>query len=271
MRRWSTLVPRRGWFRWTARGGRPRSPCSVWRTCSPEPQRTRTGRLSRRWRWGARSRRLPRSRWALAERALIALDRGELAEAHALADQACAVVDDGGLQDHVTNVVVFAVAARLAMRSGDPSGARTLVTKSQRLRPRLTYAVPQLAVQSRLELIRTLLGLGDGAGARTALREVHDILRVRPKLGVLAEQVRELRAQIAGTPVGRIGASSLTAAELRLLPLLQTHLTFREIGERLFVSHHTVKTQAISIYRKLGVSSRSDAMRVASEVGLLSG
>lgn len=34
--------------------------------------------------------------------------------------------------------------------------------------------------------------------------------------------------------------------------------------------HHTVKTQAISIYRKLGVSSRSDAMRVASEVGLLS-
>jgi LuxR family maltose regulon positive regulatory protein len=143
------------------------------------------------------------------------------------------------------------------------------VTRAQRLRPRLTYAVPQLAVQSRLELIRTMVSLADGPGARTVLREVDDILRIRPKLGVVTEQVIELRARIAGTPVGRIGASSLTAAELRLLPLLPTHLTFREIGGRLFVSPHTVKTQAISIYRKLGVSSRSDAMRVASEVGLL--
>jgi LuxR family maltose regulon positive regulatory protein len=65
------------------------------------------------------------------------------------------------------------------------------------------------------------------------------------------------------------GASSLTTAELRLLPLLQTHLTFREIGERLYVSRHTVKTQAISVYRKLGVSSRSEAITRMHELGLL--
>ena len=39
----------------------------------------------------------------------------------------------------------------------------------------------------------------------------------------------------------------MTAAELRLLPYLPTHLTFREIGHQLNVSPHTVKTQAISI------------------------
>ena len=55
-------------------------------------------------------------------------------------------------------------------------------------------------------------------------------------------------------------ASSLTGAELRLLPLLATHLSFREIGERLFVSRNTIKTQAISVYRKLGVSTRSAAI-----------
>jgi LuxR family transcriptional regulator, maltose regulon positive regulatory protein len=206
---------------------------------------------------------------ALAERALIALDRGDPAEAHVLADQACAVVGDGRLQDNVTNVFVFAVAARLAIRAGDASQAQQLVTQAQRLRPRLTYAMPQIAVQARLELIHTMLNLADGPGARTVLREVDDILRVRPKLGVLTAQANELLARVSGTPIGMIGASSLTSAELRLLPLLHTHLTFREIGERLFVSPHTVKTQAISIYRKLGVSSRSDAMRVASEVGLL--
>ena len=49
-------------------------------------------------------------------------------------------------------------------------------------------------------------------------------------------------------------------AELRLLPLLSTHLSFREMGEPLFVSSHTVKTQAYSAYRNPGVSSRSEAV-----------
>jgi LuxR family maltose regulon positive regulatory protein len=63
--------------------------------------------------------------------------------------------------------------------------------------------------------------------------------------------------------------SVLTAAELRLLPFLPTHLTFREIGARLHVSRNTVKTQAISIYRKLGASSRADAIDRAVQLGLV--
>jgi LuxR family maltose regulon positive regulatory protein len=66
------------------------------------------------------------------------------------------------------------------------------------------------------------------------------------------------------------GVSSLTAAELRLLPLLSTHLSFREIGERLYVSQYTVKTQAGSVYRKLDVSSRGQAVQRLQEIGLLS-
>jgi LuxR family maltose regulon positive regulatory protein len=69
--------------------------------------------------------------------------------------------------------------------------------------------------------------------------------------------------------VDALGASALTAAELRLLPLLATHLTFRETGEHLHVSSHTVKTQAMSIYRKLGASSRSQAIQRAQQLGLL--
>jgi DNA-binding CsgD family transcriptional regulator/nucleotide-binding universal stress UspA family protein len=62
----------------------------------------------------------------------------------------------------------------------------------------------------------------------------------------------------------------LTAAELRLLPYLQTHLTAYEIAERLFLSNHTVKTEVKSIYRKLGVSSRAQAVARGRELGLLS-
>ena len=111
--------------------------------------------------------------------------------------------------------------------------------------------------------------LADPGGAAAVLAQVHDILQQRPDLGVLAGTGRRAAIQ-AGHDQGdgAAGASSLTAAELRLLPLLSTHLSFREIGERLFVSSHTVRTQAYSAYRKLGVSSRSEAVARAQELGL---
>ena len=64
-------------------------------------------------------------------------------------------------------------------------------------------------------------------------------------------------------------AASLSPAELRLLPLLATHLSFREIGERLYISRSTVKTEAASAYRKLLASSRSEAVEHAAELGLI--
>ena len=65
------------------------------------------------------------------------------------------------------------------------------------------------------------------------------------------------------------GPSTLTMAELRILRFLPTHHSFREIGLRLHVSTNTVKTQAHAVYRKLEVSSRSDAVARACEIGLL--
>ena len=61
----------------------------------------------------------------------------------------------------------------------------------------------------------------------------------------------------------------LSPAELRLLRFLPTHLTFPQIADELFVSANTVKTQARSIYEKLGVSSRNEAVACAQTAGLL--
>ena len=77
-------------------------------------------------------------------------------------------------------------------------------------------------------------------------------------------------SETASSPqVGATGTPPLTPAELRLLPYLQTHLTMREIGERLFVSRNTVSSEVGSIYRKLGVSSRNEAVQQATTIGLL--
>ena len=82
-------------------------------------------------------------------------------------------------------------------------------------------------------------------------------------LGLAVEYARARAARLTGWP------SSLTDAELRLLPLLTTHMTFREIGAHLFISKNTVKTEANSIYRKLGASSRSKAIDRAIELDLV--
>jgi LuxR family maltose regulon positive regulatory protein len=66
-----------------------------------------------------------------------------------------------------------------------------------------------------------------------------------------------------------LGVSSLTTAELRLLPFLPTHLSLAEISERLLVSRNTVKSQSISIYRKFGVSSRGETVTRMNELGLV--
>ena len=103
------------------------------------------------------------------------------------------------------------------------------------------------------------------------MQEIDEVLRRRPGLGNLADEAREVRGCLsmergAGTP----GASSLTAAELRLLPLLTTHMSFPEIAEELSLSHHTVKSQAYPAYRNW-VSSRSQAVSRSRELMLLEG
>jgi LuxR family maltose regulon positive regulatory protein len=148
--------------------------------------------------------------------------------------------------------------------------AREHLAGAARLRPLLTQAIPWLAVQTLLELGRAYLALDDLVGVRAVLRQARDVLRLRPDLGTLPAQVEELwsRLDMAGTVLPG-ASSSLTTAELRLLPLLATHLTLAEIGQRLYVSKHTVKTQALSIYRKLGASSRSQAVQRLQDIGLL--
>jgi LuxR family maltose regulon positive regulatory protein len=129
-----------------------------------------------------------------------------------------------------------------------------------------------VALQTRIELTRAHLALADPAAARTLMREIDVLLARRPELGTLAGEAAGLRAQLSrergpSTPT----ASALTAAELRVLPMLATHLSFPEIGAEMFLSPHTVKSQAISIYRKLGVSSRNQAVTRSRELGLIDG
>jgi LuxR family maltose regulon positive regulatory protein len=204
--------------------------------------------------------------------ALLAMDRGRWAQAAGHVTVALAAIDESRMHDYAVSVLAFAEAARLAVHQSNMTEANRQLTRAMRARPSLTYALPHMAVRVRLQLAKVYWTMADHTTARHLMREIDDVLRHRPALGALVDEVADFR-QIVTSNAHPAAASGppLSPAELRLLPYLQTHLTIREIAQRLFVSRNTVNTEVGSIYRKLGVSSRSDAVQQAMTVGLLGG
>ena len=207
---------------------------------------------------------------ALCERSLLAMARGEWNRAEALVRQAGTELAPAAIDGTFVMPLACAVQARAAVHRGDVPVARRKLRDAARLRPELTQALPYLAVQVGIELIRVRIALGDLAAAHELMRDVDKLLSRLDGMGTLAGQAAELRARLSADPgsVAR-GAPALSRAELRLLPALATHLSFPEIAEEVLLSRHTVKSEAISIYRKLGVGSRSQAVARARDLGLL--
>jgi len=203
--------------------------------------------------------------------ALLAMDQSDWDGAAGRLETALALIDNNDMQDYVKCLLAFAGAARLAVYRGDLREARRQLTRAMRARSSATYVLPFLAVRLRLQLARAYFAIADPATSRQLMREADGILTHRPKLGTLLAELDEFRSILAASTAGPTGMSPLTPAELRLLPYLQTHLTASGIAERLFVSTHTVKAQIKSIYRKLGVSSRNEAVLRATATGMLGG
>ena len=204
-----------------------------------------------------------------SELAMLAMDRGQWPEAAARLERALATIDEYRMHDYVACLLAFAEAARLAVHRGDLTEAHRQLTRAMRSRPSATYVFPFVAVRLRLQLAKLYFSIAEVVAARQLLRETDDILTHRPALGILTVEVEEFRHVLASSAAEVTGRAPLTPAELRLLPYLQTHLTVRGIAERLFVSRYTVKAEVKSIYRKLGVSSRHDAVQKATTIGLL--
>jgi len=207
--------------------------------------------------------------FALALRASLALARRDWDAAERYAREAHDRFGKMEFDAVASSVLAHAVAARVAIHRGDLRRGRDELVHAQLVRALLSRALPSVGVVALLEVARAYLAIADPAGAGSAVSEAEQILQRRPDLGVLTEQLADLRRRSRGSARALPGPSTLTPAELRVLPMLSTHLLFEEIGARLHVSRHTVKTQTASIYSKLGVSSRGEAVDRAIEIGLL--
>ncbi|MDP9188630.1 MAG: LuxR C-terminal-related transcriptional regulator [Actinomycetota bacterium] len=204
----------------------------------------------------------------LAHQALLAVDRGEVEIAAEQTNTAMALVEHYAVEDYTTNAVVYATSALTRVMRGDARQATQDVESSLALLRGLDSLIPWFEAETRVVVARALLLLDDADGARSQLGAAGKTISLIP-------DAVQLRAWIAAgwdeveNAATTGGRWPLTAAELRLVHFLPTHLSFKEIADELFVSPNTVKTQAKSIYRKFGVRSRAEAVACARSAGLL--
>ncbi|HEV7774327.1 MAG TPA: LuxR C-terminal-related transcriptional regulator [Conexibacter sp.] len=208
----------------------------------------------------------------LAQSALLALDRGEPERAVVLAERALACGEQCGVPQPPLFALVPAVAAFAHAQCGALDEGREALAHARRLLPPEADLPPWHEAQLRFALARTLLLLTDAAAARGQLARMSRALRQLPDAVVLHVWIEDAWARADAFAASAVrGPARLTLAELRVLRLLPSHFSLREIAGRLEVSANTVKTQAQAVYRKLDVSSRSEAVARAREVGLVDG
>lgn len=208
---------------------------------------------------------------ALAQLSLIAIEDEDWERASRLIAHGREQVHRCGLTDYPSILMVYATSALIRAHQGQVAHAVDDVADARRLLVLLHGFPPWYEAQARIVLARACARLDDVAGGNAELDEAERFLEKTPDATVLDRWLRESWSALrAASSEGRREEWSLTTAELRTLQYLPSHLSFREIAERIHVSPNTVKTQAQAIYRKLEASSRNEAVERARHAGLLS-
>ena len=189
---------------------------------------------------------------------------GERRDTQRWAVQAGWLVAQHHLQDTIYGAIAYTAGALVHNQRGDQTAAVNQLENVRRLRP-LLRAGPWLNADLALRCADVSLDLGDVAGALELTQVAGDALQGYPDAGTLPARLERLEERIRrGQDYG------LTPAELRIVGLLRTHLSLQEIADRVHLARPTVKTHVASIYGKLGVTGRSDAVEIIEQAGLKS-
>ncbi|WP_432280739.1 AAA family ATPase [Streptomyces luomodiensis] len=171
---------------------------------------------------------------------------------------------------------VLAVLARaqalVTAAHGDPGKAAGALRAAGDRLGGLGYRVEE--GRCALALARVELGRGEVAAARTALEAAARIFRRARAHPWLERTTAELAAVPAGSAPPAAGVTArprlldtLAETERRVATLVLEGATNREIAARLFISVKTVEATLTRVYRKLGIRSRVDIVRLATDGG----
>jgi LuxR family transcriptional regulator, maltose regulon positive regulatory protein len=209
--------------------------------------------------------------YALGYLALIAAERGRLADAEELIRRANGGGTDLAAEEYFVGVMVSLAAATVLDRRGDTTAAADAVDMAV-ASARQGGAIPEVAKALSVKAAISER-LGDFQTAEGASSEAATLLRGCVDAGAtlrpLARAGQGMSVTATAGDERYTPDEELTPRELEVLRLLDTHLSRREIGQRLYVSLNTVKTHQRALYRKLGVEDRGAAVQRARELGLV--
>jgi LuxR family transcriptional regulator, maltose regulon positive regulatory protein len=201
--------------------------------------------------------------FSLAHLAVSKLREGDEEAAFGLGRRAHAIVQQPRMRADLAGVATYSVMAHLLSRRGDLEGAAQAVERADAMLPRLTEGFWWLMIETRILLAPALAALGRPVEAATRLEEAAALLAAHRDAGELPDWHRETMRSLGLAGRRRQPSQELSDAGRRILRLLATNLSLPEIGRELYLSTNTVKTHTRAIYRKLGVSSREEAVKAA--------
>lgn len=215
-------------------------------------------------------RRAPGHAVARSTLALVAAERGWLASARAHAEKAKSLV--GGVASSRSWLGANASAAlgQVLAEEGNAGEAERELAPAEHFFRDEVATVHHAWILVLLARVRCQRGhLEDGEAALHSARESIAELADAGRIPALAFEVgRELEQAKARAGGGEL-LEAPSEAELAVLRLLPSGLSARQIGAQLFLSANTIRSHTRSIYRKLGVKSRADAVARAEVLGLL--
>lgn len=206
---------------------------------------------------------------ALAWHGMLALLNDDWARGAPLIERAGELVETHHLERLATSVNTITALALLTAARGDKEEARVVLGTARRLTTRVSRIAPWFAIAGPLVQARAAILLGDLALARTLCVEARHHLNPDLADTLLTELLADTEARLRAFQDDQMCAQTLTTAQIRVLQFLPSRLTFDQIGEHLFLSRATIKSHAAAIYRKLGASSRDDAVARARSLGLV--
>jgi LuxR family maltose regulon positive regulatory protein len=188
--------------------------------------------------------------------ALAHLDRGEEARARLLIRRAQRLIVRLRLEKNWMSLPALTASLTLLARSGQRADARReMATVPDRLY--LAAAIPWLIADVASRCAEASLDTGDPQTAGALAETAHYHLARLPDAGIIpARLARVVSDVMSGSPL----LATLTPAEMRVLSELATYRTLAEIARKLSVSRTTIKTQVASLYSKLEVTTRAQAV-----------
>jgi LuxR family transcriptional regulator, maltose regulon positive regulatory protein len=199
----------------------------------------------------------------IAFQSLIAADQGRWDEAEELAAEAWELGDPTGTDWEYSLAELLARARMLARR--DAPGLDAHLERVTRFMNEMPNLFEREVIFGAVALGEIALGRDDLLAAEHWSARAQAVLKLYPDAGVLVPRAERLRLALQERRFGQ----AVTAAEQRVLDLLPTELSVSDIGARLFISRNTMRSHMRSLYAKLRVHSRTEAVARARELGLL--